>query len=199
MGKMYVENEIDARIDLEWLFNDSIGDLGLKSTHGAMVAMIESGGGATVATSESAELKMELSLDAADRFRRVSGGVRLLTPREQRDVALAFTRRTWPRELQSRPAVERYPAASSDAVRAFLKDLGSSRWSLPAASAWLVRAERPTKDSGVPAETLTALRLSAWSEAEATVARLLGAYGEAAREWGTTRAADRARRARAAA
>lgn len=197
--KRHIGNEIDVRMDLEWLFNDAVGDLGLSSAHGAMVAMIEGGAVATVPSSSGAEERMERSFDAAERYRRVAGGVAALPLRQQLALQAAFTRRRWPAALLTRPVTERHAACSSEAVRSFLKSLGAARWSLSAAEAWLVRAERPTKDMGVPVEALTALRLAAWAEAEAAVGALLSAYATAVAAWADRHHQERVRRLRGAA
>lgn len=199
MGGRFNSNEIDSRVDLEWLFNDAVGDLGLASAHGAMVAMIESGTPASVPSSSGAEERMERSFDASARYRRVAGGVSSLTLRQQLALQAAFTRRRWPAALAQRPVTERHAACSSEAMRSFLRSLGAGRWSLSAAEAWLVKAERPTKDMGVPIEQLVALRLAAWSEAESAVGALLIAYSNAVTAWTEAHHAERVARLRGAA
>lgn len=170
----------DTHMDLEWFFNDAMGALGLESNFSVVVSIIESGGGEkTTSSSAGAEAKVEDTLDASDRYRRLSKVMNLLPVTTQRGLLNAFTRRKWPPELRRRPAAERYSACSSPSVRAFIQKLGAKRWSIQSAESWLARAESPPKDCPVPVAELVKLREEAWEEAEKALIELLDEYAVA--------------------
>lgn len=172
----------DDRMDLEWFFNDSDGDLGMKSNHETVVALIQNGPG-TCSSSAGAEQKLERTIDASDRYRRIGGALGRLSVTQQAALKDAFTRAQCPANLRHRPRQHVAAACASKAMRDFLRELGSQRWSQRGALEWLVRAEDPKKDSGVPVEVLTTLRVMVWREAEARVDDLVAAYMVEERAW----------------
>lgn len=174
----------DDRMDLGWYWNDSEGCLGLTGIDYA------GAGGSPACTSDAAERKQEHMLESATRFRRISLTLARLPVTKQRSLQEAFVRVPVPLTLSNRPPLYVAAAYGSDAVREFLAALGV-RWSLKAARDWLARAERPTKEMTIPLDKLVALRIAAWSQAEATVDALLDVYAVARRE---QRAASEAER-----
>ena len=185
-------NDVRIESTLDWYFNFSDADLGLRSNHAATVAALTNPTERTVATSDAAEDAMFRAADAIGRFRAVSGIVNRLSKRDQRDLQQSYTIRRWHKELLPRPAAQRWFAVSSPAVRAYLRGHGHKHWTLEAGERLLVIAERTLKGGGAP--ELVAVRVDAWTLAERAVEALLRRYVEAERAIAKETAGARAQR-----
>lgn len=196
MADLVEVSRANMRSELEWYFNDADGDLGLRSLHGAMVAMMQSGISSTPrADSSAAEDQAIRALAASTRYRRISECMRSLPLRTQRTLQEAHTRRHWPPQLGRRPKDHAFAAARSRAVRALIGMMGASQWSLTRALEALVLAESERAD-GLPIDvpSLVRMRVEAWTEAERAVTQANEAYTSARVKQRQTEADERQRR-----
>lgn len=168
------EPALDDQTDLVWFFNEADGCLGLAAFDPGAV-------GSSAATSEAAERKQERMSEAAARYRRVAKALNRLPATKQASLRDAFLVQPVPMELSNRSPHHVAAAATSEAARRFLIEMGARKWSPKVAKIWLARAEYPSQHKGVPVERLQALKVEAWAEAEVAVDAMLGAYAAARR------------------
>jgi hypothetical protein len=181
-----------ARIDstLNSYFNFAAGDVGLRSNHAATVAVLVNRKNRTVANADAAEEAMFQAVEAVTRHRAVSAILARLSEHDRHELWQCYASRRWPGELAARPAAQRWFAASSPAVRNYLRARSNNGWTPDAGEALLVLAEQVSPD---PVE-LEVVRVEAWTFAERVVGALFDRYSAAERAVLAEAAAERERR-----
>ena len=183
-----IERTNDDRVDLEWLYNEADGELGPQSPG------FEGSGDKPAGTSETAERHAERAMYSSERIRRMGDILRDLSKMTEYTLRMAFTRGPRPRPLAKHPPEHFYAACSSQAMRAFLASLGLRQWSAKQSCEWLIRAEDPKKDAGVPIESLVELQTDTWTQAERTVDQALNAFAMAREAYDALPATKRRKR-----